>query len=342
MCLAFLIMLAGEWATDTDSLSGFFGHLSGIAVTEKGEVVVLDYSQPRVYHLDADGREIGHFGREGSGPGEIRMAEALHYTPDGPFVLVADAGALLIHVYHLDGSFVRDIRSGENEVMAGRFLSGGRTLMLATEDPIARPNRGARLILQGWDGNQPRELLRFSTEAHRDPHVGHHDGTYALLAFPWDPKVRFAASPDGRWLFVGPNSEVDFRVLDAVTGRQTGRIRDTLPRRPLRRADLEANRQRLAAAGKMFTARSFRHGDFQPAIGGIFADNAERLWVRHLAAQGARQARFSVYARDGAKQGFLSLPIELTVIAADENHLWAHREQGESWLVVKRRYRLEH
>ncbi|MDJ0835041.1 MAG: 6-bladed beta-propeller [Acidobacteriota bacterium] len=337
MALLFCVFLAGGWTLDTENLSGFFGHMTGLALTPDSNLVVLDYSQTRVYLLDKNGKETGWFGRQGSGPGEMTQPEALHVTPDGPYILVADAGSKLVHVYGADGRFVRDLRADHNLVMAGKFLADNRVAVLQTHDPLVKAKQGARLVLSAWDGSSPRTLLQFSAEQHIDTHIGHHNGSYAYMDFPWDPKVRFTTSPDGRFIFASPNSRLTVRVIDAAAGKEVGRIEDKLRRLPLTREHIEANRQRLSAGGKLITAKSYRHGDARPAFQKLLADHAGRLWVSETPVRDAAVLTYRLYKRDGARLGKVFLPKDLVIWAADAEYLYATRTTDETTHIIKQK-----
>lgn len=76
-----------------------FGSIRGIAVSERGEIAVLDEQAQDIRIFDPSGRHLRTVGRKGAGPGEFEGAVAIHY----------DA---------LDRLWVVDVRNGRYEVFS--------------------------------------------------------------------------------------------------------------------------------------------------------------------------------------------------------------------------------
>ena len=69
---------------------------NGIAVTPQGIACVIDSYEIRIYCVDRDERMIGHFGREGDGPGEFLGLTSVDRAPDGGIVVTdMERGRLL-------------------------------------------------------------------------------------------------------------------------------------------------------------------------------------------------------------------------------------------------------
>ena len=78
------------------------GSVAGIAVTESGDILLVDTQVPAVRRYAPDGTYLGDLGREGGGPGEYLRPSSIVILPDGR-ILVRDPGNGRINVYGPDG-----------------------------------------------------------------------------------------------------------------------------------------------------------------------------------------------------------------------------------------------
>ncbi len=85
-----------------------YGHPSGVAVTDYGEVWVADRDQDRIALFDNAGRFSRFIGEFGYAGGQLRSPEKVTTIPDGDFV-VADKGNSRLVFYDSYGSFSREI-----------------------------------------------------------------------------------------------------------------------------------------------------------------------------------------------------------------------------------------
>ena len=100
-----------------------------------GNWFVLDGRGHQVHHISPDGELVHTFGREGSGPGEFRHAEAI--VAHGDSIVVADDA--ILHVFSLHGEHIEDRR-----VQPGpTFDCFAPTMRIADAVSV-----GARLLLQ--------------------------------------------------------------------------------------------------------------------------------------------------------------------------------------------------
>jgi len=86
-----------------------FGNVGAIAVTQEGDVLVLDTQVPVIRKYDANGTHLTDIGRSGGGPGEFKSPEAMNLLPDGRIV-VRDPGNARITVLDPDGTWNADWR----------------------------------------------------------------------------------------------------------------------------------------------------------------------------------------------------------------------------------------
>lgn len=85
------------------------GRVGSIAVTSRGDVLVLDTQVPVIRKYDANGTHLVDIGRSGGGPGEFKSPEAMNVLPDGRIV-VRDPGNARITVLNPDGTWNDDWR----------------------------------------------------------------------------------------------------------------------------------------------------------------------------------------------------------------------------------------
>ncbi|MEJ2240247.1 MAG: 6-bladed beta-propeller [Gemmatimonadales bacterium] len=57
-----------------------FGSVRSLAVTDSGEILIVDAQVPAIRRFSPDGRYLGDIGREGSGPGEYKRPASISPT----------------------------------------------------------------------------------------------------------------------------------------------------------------------------------------------------------------------------------------------------------------------
>ncbi len=80
---------------------------SDIAVSDNGQLYILDGSQHRVVVLSSEGKRLFTFGKQGSGTGELNLPMAISVVADRVFI--ADTGNHRIAVFELHGWFIKNI-----------------------------------------------------------------------------------------------------------------------------------------------------------------------------------------------------------------------------------------
>lgn len=81
-----------------------------VDVFSDGSIVLVEYGSTAVFRLSPDGKEIWRIGREGSGPGELKIPYRVVVRPDQS-VLVFDLGNARYSAYTKDGKHIGDLRS---------------------------------------------------------------------------------------------------------------------------------------------------------------------------------------------------------------------------------------
>ena len=100
---------------------------------DRGGLFFTDPRSFRVHHLDADGRKLWSWGREGGGPGEIRAAMAMALDRDGGVVLVDPGNRRIVRIDR-DGGLVGEVPLGVDAgwVFDVTVLASGTYVMLTS------------------------------------------------------------------------------------------------------------------------------------------------------------------------------------------------------------------
>jgi hypothetical protein len=154
-----------------------FGDIRDLDFDAAGNLYIFDGQKSRVVVVDASGRLVRTFGKEGDGPGELRQPVALVVNRDGSSA-IADMGHRAFVLFGPLGAYSGSVPFGGDAgtVILGRLfpdgrrgvLSAGQTMMMMTREvgrggpqgPLAPP-RGhpiVRFSLEGEGGS--KQLLR--------------------------------------------------------------------------------------------------------------------------------------------------------------------------------------
>ncbi|MFC1564936.1 NHL repeat-containing protein [candidate division KSB1 bacterium] len=83
-----------------------------VAVDSKGDIYILDSGNFRVQKFTSDGEFILSFGNKGQGPGELSAPFGMD-TDENDNIYIADYTNQVIHVFDMNGNFVRGIKPGK-------------------------------------------------------------------------------------------------------------------------------------------------------------------------------------------------------------------------------------
>jgi len=93
-----------------------------IFVRPDGQVYLLNFSEARIQHYDADGKLVRNIGRKGRGPGEFTFPSYVSLTGDRLYVW--DELTNLISEFDLEGQFLRQVRVPARGITLHRTTGG--------------------------------------------------------------------------------------------------------------------------------------------------------------------------------------------------------------------------
>jgi hypothetical protein len=242
-------MAGADWET--------FADVRSVAFDATGNLYILDGDNHRVVVTDRGGRLLRQFGKEGDGPGELRMPFGMVVSPEG-VVAVLDLGHQAFVIYDVDGRFVRNARND--------FETG-----LMTQDLEYHPRSGAVGIRSGFSmgpgaeesPGDPVRFVPFSEGAEvedlaiawrapvemADVQVfGSEGGNLTIGGMPklraFDAPLQASILPDGRVALVDSTAYV-IKLVDPAGGVGAILRRSITPRSVTKRdQDAEVERRR--------------------------------------------------------------------------------------------------
>jgi hypothetical protein len=324
------------WALDTAAVIGGYeaqgeGYQfdqvgpGGLAGNAAGDLFLIDRTGNRVLGYDAAGAFLGSWGREGEGPGELKM----------PIGLGVGAGDTL---WVVDGSNQRITllpRDPEAEPGSIPFPPGGSSSLGGGVVPVPGGAYGVLSMFSFRPGDDdawpPRPLVLLE----RDGEVT--DTVWKAPAPKFDrveiasagrvmvmmaqqsfaPAFRWARFSDGRFA-VTDGPEYDIRIV-GPGGKESLRIRRDPPARPTTPEDEAFERDRIReqsadsdfpGAEEMLEKRldALTFAEVVPRITGLAIDPQDRLWVGVSAERPGETDRIDVYASDGRLLGEIRDP----------------------------------
>jgi len=263
----------------------FFGAASDADRWEDGRIAVLDGLAKAVYVFDAGGSVIDTIGREGAGPGEMRLAANLAIGPDGRLAVV-DITNARITVWSNTGEYLQSVRvrPGWTGVRHLTWDAGGLTYKVSTF------------------GSSTVQFYRVNLAA---------DSLELLVGIPGEdvshagPTCTFCAhavAPDTRLLVGAPDTLYRVTVLEPGGSIAQRYERTDLPAVRRSDAELEVLRDRLRRGPGRAEGAGRRPPEpdpYKPRMMGIALDGRGRLWVQLNPEEGAPGA-LDVFTADGA------------------------------------------
>ena len=185
-----------------------FARIVGVAFSPDGHLVVLDPDEYAVSVFDTAGEEVARWGNQGEGPGEFGYP-VLHLAVSARSTVAVNHSSR-VDVSSVVGEWVETHRM--DRIVRGLAFDGAGGLVAAVQrfDPMR--------IMNGV--GVPVEAVRFANGQvlwESRPH----SALSTQVVFP--PHVVMSDLGGGR-IVVGMSDQYDMGVLDALTGRQVGRI----------------------------------------------------------------------------------------------------------------------
>jgi hypothetical protein len=311
-----------------------FSLISSVAFDEAGYLYVLDAEARRITIVDPEGGFVRAFGRQGDGPGELRIPRAVTVLPSGD-VAVADPGQRGILLFTPEGEYLRTVGTAEG-VIGGlgaifshgrdgivfadsglRFAGGGGPPTLPEDIPIRRIN-----VSEGETTEVLHRAWRPSSGATRE--VRGSGGTMTMrfvgggMTPAFEPRLHLAVLPDGR-LAIADSSTYRLRIVDP-DGRE-GHVleRDVAPR-PTGERERQAERRRQLAELEEGSPGGVRitigggPGGGGPGGGPGMSPEAVQEMVRQMRREAIEEMEF-----------WPEIPVVQGLMADREGRLWVER-----------------
>jgi 6-bladed beta-propeller len=298
-----------------------FGRISGITVLD-GRTYVADGQAKEVRVFDGGGRFLFRFGRNGEGPGEFRILDAIASAPDGT-ILTRDARLSRITRFDAEGRYLADypLRQSYPQYSDGtsfRITHDGwiydrlsLSLGIRSTDSLA--------IIVYDDTGVVRDTVLLAESPRKNVVVTENGMPMAGLPVPFLPWAIATTSPDGhiartpgdRFTFdvLSPSGTIERTVLlDVAVVAVTSSEHDSLMSKMRRDAGEMTDGQ-----GEM---SDFTFPSTKPAITFLMGD-AEGYWWAGASGSSNRLAppgRLHIFDADGIRVGSLEIgmrPIEI-------------------------------
>jgi hypothetical protein len=304
-----------------------FSSIWDVAVTDAGQVLVVDRDAPTLRMFDKTGRLSWSRGRPGAGPGEYRYAMRAALGAGGS-----------VHV--IDMRLRRLTRLGNDGAVTKSL-----TFQFFPAGVAARARQGELVILtdnfrrtgtlERWapDADAPVRVMSFSTP---EPGGGH----------IFSPSVAIAPNGDVAFLPTGERYEIQ-RI--SATGQTLPSLLRDIPRPRRTPEEIAAGRQRAQMVGGNAKASQERqHGggsrsvlpkadpmELRPhaATDGLRYDDAGRLWVRTMRAIGSSTV-FDVFGSNGQYVGEVTVPLGVQAFSLAGQYLATAAERDGVPIVV--------
>lgn len=276
-----------------------FGSVQGVSLSADGTIVVMDAGAPMIRIFAVDGRSLGTLGREGDGPGELRLPLAAARRADGGLVVV-DLGQKRVTRFEPSGEVEGVASFNAFPAGAGFAEDTGRLLVTTTDF------RGGLSLLA------------------LDAPTGGLDTVLARVPFLEGDGMRFIAPAvrrDGGFAFGAGEEEYRIAVYGPDAELEMPIARD-VERRPRTGEEIDAARERRYMSGGSARAEGGRPrgidvDPLQPHFSNLTAlefDDTDRLWVRTSRGP-AGSTTFDIFDPRGRYLGETTVAREVGVYA---------------------------
>lgn len=307
------LTMARRWCTEVDAPGCDFKRPASVRATPDGGILVSDAAGP-LNRFAPDGRFVGALGRKGKGPGEYGFVIDAHVASSG-LVTWFDNTQMRIASVRLDGTAGPVTRLMPPHTMLSVFLVDTQLVILDVPigakagDTVAGayrtvPTSGAPTVLATV---RTPAIFTLGSEG------------FVPMRSPFRPVVvgHVGASGD-----VAHSNGGRYDVEVFPRGASAWRLRIDVPVRAVSSADRDSA---IARVLKIFKATSLSAlppaarepfatmGTTFPPLADIRVMRDGTVWIRPVAEVGATQARWDVFARDGKRIGYVTLPLTARV-----------------------------
>jgi hypothetical protein len=301
----------------------YFGSASDVDVWTDGRIAVLDGLAKSIYVFDRDGSVIDTIGREGAGPGEIRLAANLAIGPDGRLA-VADITNTRITVWSAGGEYLQAVRippgwagirhfTWDAAGMIYKVSTFGSTAVEFYRVDLSGDSLGLAISIPGEDISRAGPTCTFCT---------------------------YTVDPDAGFIVGAPDTLYQLSVLDPAGNTTLVYERTDLPAVRRSEAELEVLRERLRrrVGGVELAGRPPPEPPlYKTRMMGVARDGHGRLWVQ-LNTEDGTPGAIDVFGRDGEYRTTVSIDPTVRMLRIRGDRLLAAGESeiGEPMVLVYR------
>ena len=186
-----------------------------VAVTESGEVYLMDFEERRILHYDRLGKKVNVFGSKGMGPGEIDFPENIYYS--GGKVYVVDLGRNNISIFQADGTFIEAVRL---PTMGATIVKAAGGWAYANFRGLGRTGGPVEVNLADHEFKEPRVLMQWERESDGGSIRVERAGS-GVPKIPYNPASDrgFLVGNGGRFIYVSRPGKLRITVIDGVEGK---------------------------------------------------------------------------------------------------------------------------
>jgi hypothetical protein len=299
-----------------------------VAVTERGDVLVVDRDAPMLRLFDRTGRLVWGRGRPGAGPGEYRFPMRAAIGPDGSIEVV-------------DPRLRRLTRLAADGVVKQSLV------VPFFPAAIAARGRAGELVILTDDFRGHATLERWLPADSAPVRVASLEAPARGGVASGSPSV--AVAPSGDLAYIVSADRYEIHRLSASGQALPSIVRD-IPRPRRTPEEIAAVRRQIAMVGAAMKAQErARSGQSRPVMPGDDAlqfkphastdalryDDGGRLWVRTMRATGQATV-FDVFAPDGQFVGEVTVPLAVHAysLAGDYLATAGEREDGTPVVVL--------
>jgi len=318
------------WRQDLGELEVYQSR--ALAVSDQGEIAVLDRNSPLAIILAADGSLKARIDRPGQGPGELQSPVEVGWSAAKKAFGILDFANRRISFWDVKGNFV-----GETPFPGGALFSP------------AFPDAETAFCARNPDGmNAEPALIRYhlanaETTLIKQYQAPDHDWSTAgnpespiRIRFRWDPVLLFGMGSD--FLAAAFSDENQIEVID-FKGARVRVLQVNLPRFEITDAQIEEGVALLPTALQASARRGVVKPEAWPILRALFVDGKDRVWAIGASRDVAAAHPFLVYDRDGASLG--KGEVEKVPNAVDSEALYYFDgDEDDHFYLVKTRHHL--